>query len=113
SEFSDVLIDQVLTKRKWTLAFNLCRKESTHQLLLEYLSSDDLQYETAYFIECLNDYNDLFLIENMNVEKANEVWDNAIKSLDETQFSTRQQILEFVICVIYKELNEINEIYRP
>ncbi|CAG8719969.1 18209_t:CDS:2, partial [Racocetra fulgida] len=52
--FND-FIDQILTERKWTLAFNLCLKE--------------------HFIECLKDYNDLFLIANVNVdiEKANKL----------------------------------------
>ncbi|CAG8525891.1 20402_t:CDS:2, partial [Dentiscutata erythropus] len=66
-------VDRVLLKRKWSLIFKLCLKELTNEQLLEHLSND-----FTYFIEGLKDYNDLFL-----------------------PFSTRYQIIEFIIRAIY------------
>ncbi|CAG8605401.1 8533_t:CDS:2, partial [Racocetra fulgida] len=98
-------VDQILIKRKWSLAFNLLLKESTNQKLFEYLSSD-ANYIVAYFIENLKDYDDLYLIENVDEKKANKVWNEAINLLTERPFSTTMQDAED------KLLAEMRHIYK-
>ncbi|CAG8483469.1 13969_t:CDS:2 [Gigaspora margarita] len=89
-------VDRVLLKKKWSLAFKLCLKESTNQHLLECLSND-----ATYFIEEMKDYNDLFFVENVEGNKVNEVWNEAINSLSGKPFSTKHQIIEFIIREVY------------
>ncbi|CAG8483451.1 13968_t:CDS:2 [Gigaspora margarita] len=91
--------DRDLLKKKWSLAFELCLKESTNQDLLEWLSND--VNEVTYFIEELKEYNDLYLVENVKGKKVNEVWDEAINSLSGKPFSTKHQIIEFIIREVY------------
>ncbi|CAG8486299.1 248_t:CDS:2 [Dentiscutata heterogama] len=104
-------VSQNLIKRKWTLALNLCFKESINKHLSENLLGD-VKYEIVCFIEELKNYDDLFIVEEVDVKKTNKVWDEAINSLIENSFSTRHQIVEFMILVIYKDdsLLNINEI---
>ncbi|CAG8805622.1 4978_t:CDS:1, partial [Dentiscutata erythropus] len=54
------------------------------------------------------DYDDLYFVENIDHQKANETWNKIIDLLSEKSFSSRHQIFEFVIHAIYSFLN-INE----
>ncbi|KAF0424017.1 hypothetical protein F8M41_006694 [Gigaspora margarita] len=105
-------VDKILVKRKWTLALNLCLKKSINQRLLKYLLSDS-QYEIGNFIEELKDYDDLYFVENIDNQNANETWNKIIDLLSKKSFSSRHQVFEFVTHAIYGFLNineDINEI---
>ncbi|CAG8795666.1 14642_t:CDS:1, partial [Dentiscutata erythropus] len=66
-------VDQVLIKRKWLLAFNLCLRESINRSILKY--SSDAPHEIACLIEELKDYDDLYVVDFVDENKANDVWD--------------------------------------
>ncbi|CAG8827353.1 25116_t:CDS:2, partial [Gigaspora margarita] len=80
-------VDKILVKRKWTLALNLCLKKSINQRLLKYLLSDT-QYEIGNFIEELKDYDDLYFVENIDNQNANETWNKIIDLLNKKSFSS-------------------------
>ncbi|CAG8616147.1 7840_t:CDS:2, partial [Gigaspora rosea] len=65
---------------------------------------DQILFEVANFIDELKDYDDLFVPMNVDCKKANEAWNNAINSINllgEKSFSSRHQLIEFMILAIH------------